>query len=75
MDSGLGETGQEPPEDLAHKPIPAAQPTDILAPCGYPRSCRTKDNGINGMIRASHRQNYVIPPRRNRSFSLVELLT
>jgi hypothetical protein len=31
-------------------------------------------SGINGMIRASHRQNYVIPPRRNRSFPLVELL-
>jgi hypothetical protein len=30
--------------------------------------------GINGMIRASHRQNYVIPPRKNRSFPLVELL-
>ena len=42
--------------------------------CGYPRPCRTKDNGINGMTRASHRQNYVIPPRKNRSFPLVELL-
>jgi len=26
-------------------------------------------------MRASHRQNYVVPPRRNRSFPLVELLT
>jgi hypothetical protein len=32
------------------------------------------ESGINGMIRASHRQNYVIPPRKNRSFPLVELL-
>jgi len=31
--------------------------------------------GINARMRASHRQNYVIPPRRNRSFPLVELLT
>jgi hypothetical protein len=31
--------------------------------------------GINASMRASHRQNYVIPPRRNRSFPLVELLT
>jgi hypothetical protein len=30
--------------------------------------------GINGIMRASHRQNYVIPPRKNRSFPLVELL-
>jgi len=30
--------------------------------------------GINAAIRASHRQNYLIPPRRHRSFPLVELL-
>jgi hypothetical protein len=33
-----------------------------------------RNNGINGMIRASHRQNYVIPPRKKRSFPLVEFL-
>jgi hypothetical protein len=32
------------------------------------------ETGINGIMRASHRQNYVIPPRKNRSFPLVELL-
>jgi hypothetical protein len=32
----LGETGQEPREDLAHKPIPAAQPTDILPIAAIP---------------------------------------
>ena len=31
--------------------------------------------GINSVLRASHRQNYVIPPRKNRSFPLAELLT
>ena len=31
--------------------------------------------GINSKIAASHRQNYVIPPRKNRSFPLVEFLT
>jgi hypothetical protein len=30
--------------------------------------------GINAAIRASHRQNYIIPPRGHRSFPLVELL-
>jgi hypothetical protein len=30
-------------------------------------------NGINAMIRATHRQNFLIPPRRHRSFPLVEL--
>ena len=42
---------------------------------GAPYNIPAMDNGINGMIRASHRQNYVIPPRRNRSFPLVELLS
>ncbi len=32
------------------------------------------NNGLNGVIRASHRQNYLIPPRRHRSFPLTELL-
>jgi hypothetical protein len=31
-------------------------------------------NGINAMIRATHRQNFLVPPRRHRSFPLVELL-
>jgi hypothetical protein len=39
-----------------------------------PYSIPDEANGINARMRASHRQNYVIPPRRNRSFPLVELL-
>ena len=46
--------------------------TDLSQP---PYNIPPRDNGINGMISASHRQNYVIPPRANRSFPLVELLT
>jgi len=30
--------------------------------------------GINGIMSATHRQNYVIPPRKNRSFPLAELM-
>jgi hypothetical protein len=30
--------------------------------------------GINAATRASHRQNYLIPPRAHRSFPLVELM-
>jgi hypothetical protein len=45
--------------------------TDLRA---APYNIPAADAGINGMVRASHRQNYVIPPRRNRSFPLVELL-
>jgi hypothetical protein len=40
-----------------------------------PYSLSDENIGINARMRASHRQNYVIPPRRNRSFPLVELLT
>jgi hypothetical protein len=45
--------------------------TDLRA---APYNIPARENGINAMIRASHRQNYVIPPRRNRSFPLVERL-
>ena len=31
-------------------------------------------NGINQAVRATHRQNYLIPPRDRRSFPLVELM-
>jgi len=33
-----------------------------------------RDAGINGIMTATHRQNYVIPPRKNRSFPLAELM-
>jgi len=39
-----------------------------------PYSIDDTNNGINRVIRATHRQNFLIPPRRRRSFPLVELL-
>jgi hypothetical protein len=42
---------------------------------GAPYNLSDENIGINARMRASHRQNYVIPPRRNRSLPLVELLT
>jgi hypothetical protein len=30
--------------------------------------------GLNGVIRSTHRQNFLVPPRRHRSFPLAELL-
>jgi hypothetical protein len=33
-----------------------------------------KQAGINSFMRASHRQNYLVPPRSHRSFPLAELL-
>ena len=40
-----------------------------------PYNVSDQSNGINAAIRASHRQNYLIPPRRHRSFPVAELLT
>jgi hypothetical protein len=39
-----------------------------------PYSIPDSANGINQAIRATHRQNFLIPPRARRSFPLLELL-
>jgi hypothetical protein len=36
---------------------------------------RDRGQGINSVLRTTHRQNFLVPPRRHRSFPLVELLT
>jgi len=41
-----------------------------LATCGID----TAHNGINSVISATHRQNFLVPPRAHRSFPLAELL-
>jgi hypothetical protein len=35
---------------------------------------RDRGQGINSVLRTTHRQNFLVPPRRHRSFPLVELL-
>jgi hypothetical protein len=35
---------------------------------------RDRGQGINSILRTTHRQNFLVPPRRHRSFPLVELL-
>jgi hypothetical protein len=35
---------------------------------------RTRGQGFNAILRTTHRQNFLVPPRRHRSFPLVELL-
>ena len=35
---------------------------------------RSERLGMNGVIRTTHRQNFLVPPRRHRSFPLAELL-
>jgi hypothetical protein len=35
---------------------------------------RSRGQGLNSVLRATHRQNFLVPPRSRRSFPLVELL-
>jgi hypothetical protein len=35
---------------------------------------RAEEQGLNSVIHATHRQNFLVPPRRHRSFPLAELL-
>ncbi len=39
-----------------------------------PFAPRDRGQGINSILRTTHRQNFLVPPRRHRSFPLVELL-
>jgi hypothetical protein len=39
-----------------------------------PLSPHAEEQGINAVLRTTHRQNYLVPPRARRSFPLSELL-
>jgi hypothetical protein len=39
-----------------------------------PFRARAEEQGLNSVLRTTHRQNYLVPPRRHRSFPLAELL-
>jgi hypothetical protein len=38
-----------------------------------PLRARERNQGFNSVLRTTHRQNFLVPPRRNRSFPLAEL--
>ncbi len=40
-----------------------------------PFAPRDRGQGFNSILRTTHRQNFLVPPRRHRSFPLVELLS
>jgi hypothetical protein len=40
-----------------------------------PFAPRDRGQGFNSILRTTHRQNFIVPPRRHRSFPLVELLS
>jgi hypothetical protein len=35
---------------------------------------RARGQGLNSVLHTTHRQNFLVPPRRHRSFPLAELL-
>jgi hypothetical protein len=49
---------------------------DGILPDGtkLPFQPRARGQGLNSVLRTTHRQNFLVPPRRHRSFPLVELL-
>jgi hypothetical protein len=50
---------------------------DGMLPDGtkLPFAPRDRGQGFNSILRTTHRQNFIVPPRRHRSFPLVELLS
>jgi hypothetical protein len=40
-----------------------------------PLQARSRGQGLNSVLRTTHRQNFLVPPRGRRSFPLVELLS
>jgi len=50
-------------------------PQALLLPDGtrLPFSGGDRNQGFNAVLRTSHRQNFLVPPRRHRSFPLAEL--
>jgi hypothetical protein len=52
----------------------ARRAMDGILPDGTDLKVATKDNGINSMLRTTHRQNFLVPPRAHRSFPMAELL-
>jgi len=38
-----------------------------------PLEARARQQGFNSILRTTHRQNFLVPPRRHRAFPLAEL--
>jgi hypothetical protein len=49
---------------------------DGIMPDGssVPIDPRSRSQGFNSILRTTHRQNFLVPPRRHRAFPLAELL-
>src|SRR5207245_1355149 len=53
----------------------ARRSMDGILPDGTQLKVAPRDAGINGMLHATHPQNFLVPPRTHRSFPMAELLS
>lgn len=58
-----------PGSEIFHRSRRAMDAADLAGSHAIPASA----NGINSFIRATRRQNFLVPPRRHRAFPLVEV--
>ena len=71
--AGLHFVAFSPTSDMFHR-LRLAMDGRYADGLTLPISPRSERLGLNGVIRATHRQNFLVPPRRHRSFPLAELL-
>jgi hypothetical protein len=74
LDTGRPEPGVHflaltPGSEIFHRSRRAMDASDLTEKYAVASSA----NGINRFIRATRRQNFLVPPRRNRAFPLIEL--
>jgi len=72
-EAGLHFVVLQPTSDDFHR---ARLAMDGVLPDGtrLPFPVRARGQGFNSILRATHRQNFLVPPRSRRSFPLAELL-
>ncbi|MFJ1656896.1 hypothetical protein ACIOC2_37250, partial [Streptomyces sp. NPDC088337] len=66
-----------PPGTITSQPLPTTNRIPDMKITIYSWSTiapRSPHAGINSILHTTHRQNYLVPPRRHRSFPLAEFL-
>jgi hypothetical protein len=71
--AGLHFVAFAPTSDLFHR-MRLAMDGRYADGTALPQSPRSMQLGMNGVIRSTHRQNFLVPPRRHRSFPLADAL-
>jgi hypothetical protein len=71
--AGLHFAAFSPTSDLFHR-MRTAMDGRYTDGTTIPIQPRAMEMGMNGVLRTTHRQNFLVPPRRHRSFPLSELV-